>query len=79
MHTPDNYLWMGYMKFPLDKGTAIIKINPISVFMQPCEHTRTVIIARRDGVDYVECLDCRQVFEAEDLEPVTVDKDDEEE
>lgn len=47
--------------------------------MQPCEHTRTVIIARRDGVDYVECLDCRQVFEAEDLEPVTVEKDDEEE
>ena len=70
---------MGYMKIPLDKGTAIIKINPISVFMQPCEPTRTVIIARRDGVDYVECLDCRQVFEAEDLEPVTVDKDDEEE
>jgi hypothetical protein len=70
---------MGYLKIPLDKGIFIIKINPISVFMQPCEHTRTEIIARRDGVDYVECLDCRQVFEAEDLEPVTVDKDDEEE
>ena len=42
--------------------------------MQPsCEHTRTEIIARRDGVDYVECLDCRQIFEAEDLEPVTVE------
>ena len=37
--------------------------------MQPaCQHTRTEIIARRDGVDYVECLDCRQIFEAEDLE-----------
>ena len=36
-----------------------------------CEHNRTEIIARRDGVDYVECLDCRQIFEAEDLEPVT--------
>jgi Zn ribbon nucleic-acid-binding protein len=47
--------------------------------MQPaCEHTRTVIIARRDGVDYVECLDCRQIFEAEDLESVTVEKEDEE-
>ena len=41
--------------------------------MQPaCQHTRTEMIARRDGVDYVECLDCRQIFEAEDLEPVTV-------
>lgn len=37
-----------------------------------CEHKRTQLIARRDGVDYVECLDCRQIFEAEDLEPVTV-------
>ena len=40
-----------------------------------CEHTRTVMIARREGVDYVECLDCRQIFEAEDLEPVTVEAD----
>jgi hypothetical protein len=46
--------------------------------MQPsCEHTRTEIIARRDGVDYVECLDCRQIFEAEDLEPVTVENEEE--
>jgi Zn ribbon nucleic-acid-binding protein len=47
--------------------------------MQPaCQHNRTVIIARRDGVDYVECLDCRQIFEAEDLDPVTVEKEEDE-
>ncbi len=43
----------------------------------PCEHKKTVVLARRDGVDYVECVDCKQIFEAEDLEPVTVDADDE--
>lgn len=37
---------------------------------QPCQHNRTEILARRDGVDYVRCLDCDQVFEAEDLEAV---------
>ncbi len=42
-----------------------------------CEHIRTEIIARRGGVEYVECLDCRQIFEAEDLEPVYVEEDDE--
>jgi len=42
-----------------------------------CEHQKTMIIARRDGIDYVECLDCRQIFEAEDLEPVTVEADEE--
>ncbi len=41
-----------------------------------CDHTRTQMIARRDGVDYVECLDCRQIFEAEDLEQVTVEDED---
>ncbi len=44
--------------------------------MKPaCDHTKTVIIARRDGVDYLECLDCREVFESEDLEPVTIEDD----
>lgn len=42
-----------------------------------CEHKRTVVLARRDGVEYVECLDCKQVFEAEDLEPVAVEADEE--
>jgi len=42
-----------------------------------CNHIRTQIIARRDGVDYVECLDCRQIFEAEDLDPVPVEEEEE--
>ena len=42
-----------------------------------CEHKRTVVIARRDGTDYLECLDCKQIFEAEDLESVTAEPDDE--
>lgn len=37
-----------------------------------CDHKKTEAIARRDGVDYVHCTDCGQVFEAEDLESVPV-------
>ena len=63
---------------PLDKGFRIIRINPKSCFMQPdCEHIRTEVIARRDGVEYLECLDCRQIFEAEDLEQDAVEEEDE--
>jgi len=63
----------------LDKCFPTVKINLIkALFMQlACDHNRTQIIARRDGVDYVECLDCRQIFEAEDLEQVKVEDDDE--
>lgn len=45
--------------------------------MPNCEHNRTEILARRDGVDYVRCLDCDEVFEAEDLETVPVYDEDE--
>ena len=46
---------------------------------RPCPQQRTELIARRDGIDYVECLDCRQIFEAEDLESATAEKPAEEE
>ena len=38
-----------------------------------CDHQKTIPIARREGIDYVECLDCRQIFEAEDLEPLALE------
>lgn len=44
--------------------------------MPACDHKRTEMLARRDGIEYVRCLDCDQVFEAEDLEPVSVYDDD---
>jgi len=44
--------------------------------MEPaCEHKRTQVLARREGVDYVECLDCLQIFEAEDLEALPLEDD----
>ena len=42
-----------------------------------CSHDKIEMIARRDGVDYVRCRDCGQVFEAEDLEAVAVFEDEE--
>ena len=45
--------------------------------MPTCDHSRTEVLARRDGVDYLRCLDCDQVFEAEDLEPVPAYDEDE--
>jgi hypothetical protein len=38
--------------------------------MPGCEHKRTELLMRRDGIDYMRCLDCDQVFEAEDLEQI---------
>jgi len=64
---------MSHLSFSLPRGEA----GQTFGMQTACDHIRTQIIARRDGVDYVECLDCRQIFEAEDLEPVKVEDDDE--
>lgn len=47
--------------------------------MPACEHSRTEFMMRRDGVEYLRCLDCDSVFEAEDLEQIAVTSDEEEE
>jgi hypothetical protein len=47
----------------------------LSEFMPACEHKNTEFLMRRDGVDYIRCLACDQVFEADDLEPVSVYED----
>jgi hypothetical protein len=47
--------------------------------MPGCEHKRTEFLMRRDGVDYLRCLDCDQVFDAEDLELVPAEDEEVEE
>jgi Zn ribbon nucleic-acid-binding protein len=46
--------------------------------MPACEHKRTEFLMRRDGVEYRRCVECDQVFEAEDLEQIPVYDDEEE-
>lgn len=47
-----------------------------SIMERLCDHKKTEMLARRDGIDYVRCLECDQVFEAEDLEPVLLQDED---
>jgi len=42
--------------------------------MPACEHKKTELMMRRDGVDYIRCLGCDQVFEADDLELTQADE-----
>ena len=65
----------------LDNGGGLHKMGLILAFAMepPCNHERTDFLARRDGVDYVQCALCRQIFEAEDLETVSVDDEEDQE
>jgi Zn ribbon nucleic-acid-binding protein len=32
-----------------------------------CKHTRTQVIAKDDNAEYVECLDCGEILEVDEL------------
>lgn len=42
----------------------------------PCAHTRVQIVARDDDGEFLECLECREIFEASELKDMdTEDRD----
>jgi hypothetical protein len=34
----------------------------------PCSHTRVLVISQDDNGKFLECLDCREIFESSELE-----------
>ena len=56
----------------LDNDFDVLTMDLFRLMSESCDHNKTEAIARRDGVDYLRCIDCGQVFEAEDLESVPV-------
>jgi hypothetical protein len=34
----------------------------------PCRHSRVQVISQDDSGQFVECLDCREIFESSELE-----------
>ncbi|HXZ79454.1 MAG TPA: hypothetical protein VEG30_05945 [Terriglobales bacterium] len=43
--------------------------------MQPvCKHPRVQIVARQDDVEYVECKECGEVFEASEFKDMAIEE-----
>jgi Zn ribbon nucleic-acid-binding protein len=36
-----------------------------------CKHPKVRIVAREDDVEYLECLECGEVFDSEELRDIT--------
>jgi hypothetical protein len=46
--------------------------------MQPvCKHPKVRVVAREDDVEYVECEECREVFDADEYQEMSLDLGDE--
>ena len=51
--------------------------SPIEV--KPCKHPRVQIVAREEDSEFVECLECREVFESSEFKDMDIEETKEEE
>ena len=38
-----------------------------------CQHPRVRIVSRHDGIEFVECLECGEVFDAEEFRDMEIE------
>jgi hypothetical protein len=42
--------------------------------MAPCKHPRVQIVAREEDSEFVECLECREVFESSEFKDMAIEE-----
>ena len=42
--------------------------------LPPCKHPRVQIVAREEDAEFVECLECREIFEASEFKDMTIEE-----
>ncbi len=41
---------------------------------EPCKHPRVQIVSRDEETEYVECQECREVFESSELKDMAIEE-----
>lgn len=41
---------------------------------QPCKHPRVQIVSRDEDSEFVECIECREVFESSELNDMSIEE-----
>jgi hypothetical protein len=41
---------------------------------QPCKHPRVQVVSRDEDSEFVECLECREVFESSELKDMSIEE-----
>lgn len=41
---------------------------------KPCAHPRVQIVARQEDSEYVECLECREIFESSEFKDMAIEE-----
>lgn len=41
---------------------------------KPCRHPRVAVVSRDEDAEYVECLECREVFESSEFKDMAIEE-----
>ena len=41
---------------------------------QPCKHPRVQIVSRDEDAEFLECLECREIFESSELKDMSIEE-----
>ncbi len=58
---------------PSPQSESHTKPPEISSMSQKCSHPRVQIVARDEDAEFVECLECREVFESSEFKDMAIE------
>jgi hypothetical protein len=61
------------MQTPETTSKNTVKAEP-NATKPPCKHPRVQIVARDEDSEYVECLECREVFESSEFKDMAIEE-----
>jgi hypothetical protein len=47
---------------------------PENKSMTPCKHPRVQIVAREEDSEFVECIECREIFESSEFKDMAIEE-----
>jgi hypothetical protein len=53
--------------------------HPQGADNEPCKHPRVQIVSREEDAEFVECLECREIFESSELKDMSIEESTEDE
>jgi hypothetical protein len=53
--------------------SIIFQLNPISM-ATACKHPRVRIVSRHEDTEFVECLECGEVFDSEEFHDMVIEE-----
>lgn len=63
------------MPSPQSLSKTVQPVQPMSTPVnQKCRHPRVQIVAREEDSEFVECLECREVFESSEFKDMAIEE-----